>query len=158
MRQTTVFATLAAAATLCAGLAVAQDMLAPEEAHAFREEHMKVYGRNLGVLGGMAQGEAAYDAAAAQAAADAILANATSPDWAIMWPEGSATGEVEGSRALPAIWENPEDFEAQHQELVTAAMAMQAAAGTDLAALQAAMGGVGASCGGCHESYRAPEE
>ena len=149
--------TLVVLAALAAGAALAQDMLPPEEAHEFRESHMKVYGQNLGILGAMAQGEAPYDAAAAQAAADAIQANATSDDWAIMWPEGSATGEVPDSRALPAIWENPEDFTAKHQALIEAATAMQAAAGTDLASLQAAMGGVGASCGGCHEDYRAPE-
>ena len=34
----------------------------------------------------------------------------------------------------------------------------QGAAGTDLASLQGAMGGVGQACGSCHESYRAKEE
>lgn len=147
-----------AAALLAGGAVLAQEMLAPEEAHEAREAHMKIYGSNLGTLGGMAQGETPYDAAAAQAAADAILANATSDDWAIMWPEGSAQGEVPESEALPAIWENPEDFEAKHQALIDGATAMQAAAGTDLASLQGAMAGVGSACGGCHETYRAPDE
>ena len=158
MPKTRSIAALVTIMAVAAGVALAQDALAPEEAHEFRETHMKIYGRNLGVLGGMAKGEAPYDAASAQAAADAILANATSDDWVIMWPEGSATGEVPNSRALPAIWENPDDFGASHQALIEAATAMQAAAGTDLASLQAAMGGVGGSCGGCHEDYRAPED
>lgn len=154
-------ARLALPLVLLAGLAVAQGApapLAPEEAHAFRETHMKVYAANLQVLGPMAQGAVPYDAAAAQAAADAILANATSDDWAIMWPEGSAEGEVEDSEALPVIWENPADFEAKHQGLIDAATALQAAAGTDLAGLQGALGGLGASCGGCHETYRAADD
>jgi cytochrome c556 len=145
------------------GLAAAQDSeapepLTPEEAHEVREAHMKIYGAQLGILGPMAQGAAPYDAAAAQAAADAILANATSEDWLVMWPEGSAQGEVPDSRALPLIWEQAEDFEAKHQALVEAATALQAAAGTDLGSLQAALGGVGQSCGSCHETYRASEE
>lgn len=152
---------LALPIAFAASLAVAQDApapLAPEAAHEFRETHMKIYAANLQILGPMAQGAAPYDAAAAQAAADAILANATSDDWAIMWPEGSAQGEVEDSEALPAIWENPEDFEAKHQGLIAAATAFQAAAGTDLAGLQGALGAVGGACGACHETYRADDD
>ena len=99
-----------------------------------------------------------YDAAAAQAAADSLVEHATTPDWAVMWPEGSAQGEVEDSEALPAIWENPEDFQAKHQALIDAVTAMQGAAGTELAAVQASLGAVGASCGGCHETYRAADD
>jgi cytochrome c556 len=146
-----------------AGIATAQEAttpapLAPAEAYALRETHMKGYAQQLQVLGPMAQGQTPYDAAAAQAAADAILANATSADWDVMWSEGSAQGEIEGSEALPAIWENAEDFEAKHQALIDAATNLQAAAGTDLASLQAALGGVGQSCGGCHQNYRVPSQ
>ena len=158
MRHSPFLAALAGTVTLCASLAYAQEALAPEEAHEVREEHMKAFGAALRTLGGMAQGEAAYDAAAAQAAADSLLEHATTPDWAVMWPEGSAQGEIEDSKALPAIWENPDDFQAKHQALIDAATAMQAGAGTDLAAVQASMGAVGASCGGCHESYRAADD
>lgn len=149
---------LLAGAALAAGtLAVAQDMMAPEVARDARQGHMKAFGEALRTLGGMAQGQVAYDAAAAREAADALLANAASPDWAVMWPQGSAQGEIADSAALPAIWENMADFQAKHQALVDAATAMQAAAGTDLASLQAALGPVGASCAGCHQVYRAPQ-
>lgn len=158
MRPSPLLASLAGAATLIAGLALAQEALPPEEAHEVRSEHMKAFGASLRTLGGMAQEEMPYDAAAAQAAADSLLEHATSPDWAVMWPEGSAEGELEDSAALPAIWENTEDFEAKHQALIDAATAMQAAAGTDLAAVQASLGAVGASCGGCHEAYRAADD
>jgi cytochrome c556 len=158
MRLSPVLATLTGAVTLVGGLALAQEALPPEEAHEVRSEHMKAFGASLRTLGGMAQGEAPYDAAAAQAAADSLLEHATSPDWAVMWPEGSAQGELEDSKALPAIWENPEDLQAKHQALIDAATAMQGAAGTDLAAVQASLGAVGASCGGCHETYRAADD
>jgi cytochrome c556 len=71
---------------------------------------------------------------------------------------GSAQGEVEDSEALPAIWENPADFQAKHQGLIDAATALQASAGTDLAGLQGALGGLGASCGACHQAYRAADD
>jgi cytochrome c556 len=149
--------------TAFAGIAAAQEAatpspVAPAEAHEIRETHMKGYAQQLQVLGPMAQGQTAYDATAAQAAADAILANATSPDWETMWPEGSAQGEVPESEALPAIWQNAEDFQAKHQALIDAATTLQADAGKDLASLQAALGGVGQACGACHQAYRVPSQ
>lgn len=158
MRLTSLSTALVGAAMLAGGLAFAQEALPPEQAHEVRSEHMKAFGAALRTLGGMAQGEMAYDAAAAQAAADSLVEHATSPDWAVMWPEGSAEGEVEDSEALPAIWENPTDFEAKHQALIDAVTAMQATAGTDLAAVQASLGAVGSACGGCHETYRAADD
>ena len=158
MRLSPLLVALATTATLAAGLAVSQEMLSPEEAHEVREGHMKAFGAALRTLGGMAQEQVPYDSDAAQEAADSLLEHATSPDWAVMWPEGSAVGEVEDSAALPAIWENMDDFMAKHGALVEAATAMQAAAGTNLASLQGALGPVGASCGGCHESYRAADD
>ncbi|MEE4346330.1 MAG: cytochrome c, partial [Paracoccaceae bacterium] len=44
----------------------------------------------------------------------------------------------------------------KNDDLVTAAKAMEGAAGTDLASLQAAMGPVGEACGACHKAYRVP--
>ena len=45
-----------------------------------REAVMKEIGKNMGILGGMAKGEAAYDAAAAEAAKAALVtASATIP-------------------------------------------------------------------------------
>jgi cytochrome c556 len=76
----------------------------------------------------------------------------------LYWVPGSAQGEVEGSRALPAIWENPEEHQAQIAAFQEATAALQAAAGTDQASLQAALQGVGQVCGSCHEAFRAESE
>jgi cytochrome c556 len=129
----------------------------PEEQAAAveaRQNHMKSYGGAMRVLGQMARGDAAYDAAAATEAAN-TLAELSAMDILPWFVEGTAVGYPE-SEALPAIWENGEDFRAKHAALNAAAVAMQAAAGTDLAALQAAMGPLGAACGSCHELYRQP--
>jgi len=91
--------------------------------------------------------------ASAQAAADSIAALATMSQ-AGYWLPGSDSESLEGSRALPAIWAADSEAMAAGQAMAEAAIAMQAAAGTDLAALQGAMGALGGACGGCHKPYR----
>lgn len=137
--------------------AMAQDGPSAEErALEIRQGHMLNYAANLGVLGAMAQGNADYDAAAATVAAENLLYLA-SIDQGHYWLPGTAQGEIEDSAALPALWENRDDLRAKQQALLEAVTAMQGAAGTDLASLQAAMGPVGQACGACHEAYRAKE-
>lgn len=118
-----------------------------------RKSQMTLLAYNLGVLGGMAQGRVAYDAAVAADAAMA-LDHAARVGSARMWPAGTDTMAMDGTRALPAIWENMSDFGARWGGLQSATAAMATAAGTDLASLQGAMGALGASCGGCHQTYR----
>lgn len=121
-----------------------------------RQSQMRLFAFNLGTLGAMAQEKMPYDAEVAASAA-ANLATLTGLDTSAMWPAGSDTDNSENTRALPAIWQNFPDVGAKLQTLSGAAQAMAGAAGTDLASLQAAMGPLGAACGGCHKTYRAPE-
>lgn len=146
------------AAVVIAGFALAQDAMTPAAAQAAREAHMKKFGAQLQILGGMAQGAMPYDAAVAGEAATVLL-DLTKVDRSQWFPVGSDSDTLgaEGSRALPAIWTAMDDVNARFESLTLAATAMQAAAGTDLASLQAAMGPLGGSCGGCHELYRKPE-
>ncbi|WP_334062089.1 c-type cytochrome [Limimaricola cinnabarinus] len=149
----------AAGLTALAGLASAQ-AFEPQKAHELRESHMKLMGAHLGVLGAMAKGETDYDAATAGAAAGALagLADAVGAAGDVYWVEGSSSEQIADSRALPAIWEKMGEFEEHQASLVEATSAMQDAAGTDLAALQGAMGGLGGACGDCHKAFRKPEE
>ncbi len=121
-----------------------------------RKAQMTLYSFNLGVLGAMAKGAVDYDAASAQAAADNLAALA-SLSQAGFWLPGTDSDSMEGTRALPAIWSADSKAGAIGGEFAAAAMAMKAAAGTDLASLQAAMGAVGKTCGACHEDYRKPK-
>lgn len=114
-----------------------------------RKAHMQLYAHNIGILGGMAQEKIPYDADLAMIAAT-NLATLAAMDETTYWTEGTA----EGSRALPAIWGNMDDFMAKRDGLTTAANAMVEVAGTDLASLQGAMGDLGGSCSGCHREYR----
>lgn len=144
----------ATVAALFAGGATAQS--AVDAAVKARKAHMQLYAFNLAPLGAMAKGEVDYSAEVAQTHANNLAALAT-VSMAGYWPEGSAQGEVEGSRALPDLWMAGDDVMAKAVALNEAIAAMQAAAGTDLAALQGAMGPLGKACGDCHESYRASE-
>ena len=118
-----------------------------------RQGQMQLYQHYLGILGGMARGNVDYDATAAQAAADSLLAVA-SINASTLWPSGSDMDSVEGTRAKAAIWENFPDVGAKSMAMTSGAAAMAAAAGTDLDALKAAMGGVGGACSACHKAYR----
>ncbi|MEP5088865.1 MAG: cytochrome c, partial [Paracoccaceae bacterium] len=117
---------------------------------------MQLYSYNLGQLGEMAKTSVPYDAEAASKSAGNLLA-LVSIDQSTLWPQGSDTPTIEGTRALPAIWEKYPDIATKAKALTDAVTALDAAAGTDLAALQGAMGPVGQACGACHKAYRKPQ-
>ena len=119
-----------------------------------RQAHMQLLAHNIGVLGGMAQEKIEYDAEAAQTAADNLVALGMI-DQSSYWVPGTDTESVEGTKALPALFENLDDVARINEEFSAAAEAMSAAAGTDLAGLQGAMGGLGGTCSACHREYRA---
>ncbi len=67
-----------------------------------------------------------------------------------LFPPGS-----EGGDALPAIWEEPNDFAEKVEAFRTAAQGFKEAASTDdAAAAGAALRDLGGACKGCHDSYR----
>ena len=145
---------LAATATLVtASAGVAQDA---NPAVTARQSLMTLYAFNLGTLGAMAQGKMDYDAGAAQAAADNLV-KLSSLAVGPMWAPGTDDMSIDGTRALPTLWDNMADVGAKAAALSAAAEGMAAAAGTDLASLQGAMGPLGGACGDCHKAYRAPE-
>ena len=120
-----------------------------------RKAHMALNGNNAGVLFGMAGGKRDYDAGAAQAAADNLLALATMNQMAY-WPPGSSTDDLgDETRALAAIWADGSDIGAKAGAMVDAATAMQAAAGS-LEGVQGAIGALGDACNACHKAFRAP--
>lgn len=142
-----VFAAAVLAAFLAAP-AVAQDAKAIYDK---RVDAMKLNGRNMGVIARFVRGEAEYGPAVVEAAASV---DATAKTYPTLFTPGSA---VPGSRAKPEIWTNAADFQTKVTAFQTAAANLANAAKTnDKPAIQAAMQAVGASCGGCHQSYQAP--
>lgn len=133
------------------GIAQAQDA---DRAVTARKSLMQLYAHYLGTLGGMAKGEVDYDAEVAGSVATS-LASLSALDQSAMWPQGSDTDALgEKTAALPAIWTTYPAVVEKGKAFADAAQAMAAAAGTDLASLQAAMKDLGGSCGGCHKEFR----
>jgi len=147
----TSFLTLVAIAA--ASTTMAQDLPAPVQA---RQGQFQIMALNVGVVANMARGNTEYDAAAAQAAADNLVA-ISMLDQSFHWPEGTDNMALDGTRALPAIWENLPDVVEKWGAFGAAAEGLAAVAGNGLEGMQAALGPVGGSCGACHDAYRAPE-
>ncbi|MFA5537754.1 MAG: cytochrome c [Gemmobacter sp.] len=127
---------------LAIGIAVATAVAAnPVD---LRQETMKTVRQNFAVLGGMATGQAAYDAAAAMQA-QAALAEITPGVPALF------EAEAPGGDARPEIWSNWEDFTTKAEALASATAALDA---SSLDSLRAGMGAVGGACQACHTNYR----
>lgn len=137
---TTFIATLALAATVVFA-AEATDPTAKA-----RQELMDTIAMNVKVLGDMAGGKAAFDATAAAAAKEALIA-ASAEIPAKFEPEASDPK----SNAKPAVWTNFADFTTKAKALNTAATALDAAS---LETVQAGMGAVGGACKDCHTTYK----
>lgn len=149
----TVFATVAALAVLTTTSGAFADLPQPVKA---RQGQFNIMALNLGVLGGMARGTVDYDADAAKAAADSLVAVA-SLHQAAMWPDGSDSGSVDGTRAKADIWSNMDDFNAKWAAFGEAATAMAATAADGKDMIGPKMGALGGTCGACHDTYRTSE-
>lgn len=121
-----------------------------------RKAHMQLNAHNIGILGGMAKGDIEYNADAAQAAANNLLALSQLNQMSY-WPPGTSNAELgDETRALPAAWEDMAGVIEDAQALTAAAEAMASNAGT-LEGVQASIGALGGACGACHKAYRAPD-
>lgn len=118
--------------------------LSVEEMVAKRQEIMKSNGGTLKAAGSLSGAEAV-------AAADTLVANFS--NLTVLFPEGS---NVAGSEAKAEIWQNVDAFQGILAQAVAAATAMKAAAEAgDADAYGTAVKSVGATCGQCHQQFRA---
>ena len=122
-----------------------------------RIAHMQLNGFFMSQLAAIAKGDADYDPARASGIAKNLLALSTM-DGSTMWPPGSGNDNqaLKGkTRAKPEIWSTYPKVAEKAAALTVALETMVEAAGKDLPSLQAALGEVGAGCGGCHRPFRA---
>ena len=148
-------APLAAAAILTAPMAV--EAADKDPGVKARQALMQLYAHYIGQLGAMAKGAAPYDAAKASAAANSLAA-LSDVSQAAMWAPGTDNGALgDQTRALPAIWSTYPAVAEKGKAFDEAAANMAAVAGDGLDAVRGAIGPLGASCGGCHKEFRAPE-
>lgn len=144
---------IAATAAAIGTVAVAQDYSANLKA---RQGQFRIMALNIGILGGMAQGKIDYNAEAAQRAADTLVA-VSKIDPGPLWPEGSDTMSIDGTRAMPAIWDNHDDFLSKWGDFGEAAANIQQVAANGQEALGPAVRNLGGACKACHDDYREPE-
>jgi cytochrome c556 len=130
------------------GAALAQ--VKPEVLVKQRQSAMTLIGKYFGPLGGMAQGKVPYDAKVVQRNADYLVALAQMP-----WDGFDPSTKGEKSRALPAIWENPEKVKEAVERLQSEVAKLQSVAkGGDEGATKAQIGAVGKACANCHDTFR----
>lgn len=136
-----------AAATIAFGLnaAVAQDVIAE------RKELMKRSGQQARIGVQMVRGEAPFDLKKAQTIFDTYIDKANKLER--LFPASSKTGDT---RALPAIWEKPNDWKAAIAKFETDAKAAKAST-KDLESFKTAFAAAGRNCTGCHEPFRKPQ-
>jgi cytochrome c556 len=147
----TKFFSIGLALALGAGYAVpAFAQAKPETLVKQRQAAMTLIGKYWGPLGGMAQGKVPYNAETV--ARNAAFLDALSK---MPWDGFAASTKDTESRALPAVFSQPDKFKA-------AADAMQrevgklasTAKGGDEAAIKGQLKAVGKTCGGCHNDFR----
>lgn len=143
---------LAAATGLAsaAAPALAQDFDAVLKA---RQGEMRIMAINLGILGAMARGNLEYNAEMAQAAADSLVA-VSQINQRPLWREGSDNMSIDGTKALPMIWDDIAGFRADWEAFGKAAAAAAATVANGQEALGPALRGIGGTCQACHEAFR----
>lgn len=138
--------TLLVSAILMTGTAYAQDIAATNPDVIARKDLMKSMGGAAKTLGGMAAGEVAYDAAAAEAAKQTMIAAAAEIE-----AKFTTNAEDPASEAKPEIWANWDAFLVKAKGLGDAAGALDVASAESIGA---GMGGIGGACKACHTDYR----
>lgn len=146
---------------MVSGFSVAPAMVSAEEAKSerqaanavqFRQSLLQLVRSNLGPLGAMAKGQIPYDT-------EVMSTNAMRLEQlSLMLPDyfkTDTTGFSVETEALPKIWNSMDDFLGKNNDLTVAAKALKLAAQSgDDGQYRAAIGAVGATCKGCHDSYK----
>lgn len=123
----------------------------------YRKAIMAANAGHMSALAAMAKGEVSFTDTAEL---HARSINEMSEHLARLFPEGTGKGDTEEeSRALQAIWENPDEFQQHIDTLQEESAAMiEVAQGDDRAAFAQQVGELGKQgCGGCHDDFREEE-
>lgn len=116
---------------------------------AQRKAAMKSLGAGMGPMGGMMKGERPFDLAAVKASLETF--GKVGKDMGGLFPATSKTGG--DTEALPAIWDNAAGWNEAIKKF-NDATAAAAANIKDEASFKAEFPKLGATCGGCHNTFR----
>lgn len=144
-------ASTVALVAVAASLPAAAQFQKPEDAIKYRKAAFTVMANHFGRIGAMVQGKAPWDA---KAAADAmVVVNAVHKLPFTAFGEGTDKGDT---KALPEVWSKQAGFKQAADKMVGEIAKLDAAVKTgSLDNVKGAFGGVGGSCKGCHDDYRA---
>jgi cytochrome c556 len=143
--------------TACGGGGQALDEDAPgAEAYLYRSALMEVIAHEMGIVGGMTRGDVPADEAAFKTMTANIATLAKMVPDAFM-PKPAAIPDV--SRAMPAIWDNADDFNMKAQAFAQAAQGVaDSAQSGGVEGSKGTVQQLGQACGACHRMYREPED
>jgi len=118
-----------------------------------RQSVFKLLGSNMGPLGAMAKGKIPVDAQRVEK--NAVRINQLSLMIADYSRTDTSKFDVK-TEALAKIWQESEHYTKDIEKLTLASTKLIAAAKTnDEGAIKKAIGGVGKTCGGCHDHFKA---
>lgn len=147
----------AALVVVAAGTTLAFAADEPANMVKYRKNVMQANSAHLGMIAATVKGEVSLsDAIALNAQALALDADLLNANLQQLFPEGSDEAAGLETRALPAIWQNWQGFEAATMRFKeeTAKLA-EVAQGGDMAAIAQQVGSLGKNgCGGCHGDFR----
>jgi cytochrome c556 len=151
MKKTVVAAASVLVLGAMAGAALAQQK--PEVLVKQRQSAMTLIGKYFGPLGGMAQGKVPFDAKIVQRNAGYLDALSEMP-----WDGFDPSTKNEKSRALPALYEQPDKVKEAIQRFQSEIDKLQQVAkGGDEGAIKSQIGAVGKACANCHDNFRAKQ-
>jgi cytochrome c556 len=129
-------------------LGTALPAAADQGAIDYRQAIYKSIGGHMSAISGILKREVPHtDDLALHARGLADLAPVTEH----IFPEDSADGRT---KALAAIWENPEDFDAKRGDFISAAAALGDVADADMDTYVGAFRTLGGTCKACHDDYK----
>jgi cytochrome c556 len=141
-----------------AALTASAAPVTPEQAHTlFHERHegMEKIGKATKTIHTAIESSSPDLTAIKSSAATIAELSAKSSGW---FPPGTGQNVLHKTRALPAIWQKPEDFAAKDRDFQKAAEAVKSAMDSgDLNAVKARFADLGKTCKACHDTYRAQE-
>ncbi len=128
----------------------------PQLVVKYRHLVMEGLGAHMGAIGMVVKGESDREADVLGHAEAIVL---LSKDMGALFPEGTGPSAALKTDAKAEIWTKKDEFAAAVTKLQTASTALVEAAKTnDPAKIKTAMGGVGQSCGGCHDTFKVDDE
>lgn len=141
--------------TATASADAAKSLKHAKNAAHYREAIMTLLGTNMGPLGAMAKGKIPLNV-------KAVAKHATRINQLSLMIADYNRTDTSGfkikTEALDEIWKKPKEFAQRIDNLTMASTKLQTVAMSgDEAAIKKAIGGVGKSCGGCHDDFKADD-